>query len=122
MAGTFMSSAPAFTRTAPWRSSLTGALFGDPEVLVTARDLVSTGRARVVTGPAHVTCHHFAVDRHEVVFASGLPAESLLCGADLLNAIPGFGSGGIGQPVLDPDQRSARPVLRDYEVQALMTA
>lgn len=105
-----------------WRSPLTGVLFGDTEVLVTARDLIDSGRARFVSGLKTVTYHHFALDRHEIVFASGQPVESLLCGADLLNSLPGASPGGFGHPAIDPDQRSTRPVLRQYEVQALMMA
>lgn len=96
-------------------------LFGEDEVLVAARDLVD-GRAVISSMPeAGITYIHFSFDRHEIVRADGLLAESfrpgpvtlpaLSCGSreELYRLFPD-----LGQPTAAPHP-PARPLLKRWE-------
>ncbi|KAA9008286.1 Hint domain-containing protein [Histidinibacterium aquaticum] len=52
------------------------SLFNAPEVLVRAADLVDDARIRPDRGLREVRYIHLALDRHEIVFANGVPCES----------------------------------------------
>lgn len=52
------------------------ALFGTPEVLVRAQDLIDDHRVMVDTQLREVTYVHVLLDSHQIVFANGLPTES----------------------------------------------
>ncbi len=53
------------------------ALFGEPEVLVAARDLVNDGAVHVDHRVREMTYVHLMLPRHAVIEANGLPCESL---------------------------------------------
>lgn len=57
------------------------ALFGETEVLVAAEDLVDGGGVTVDLGARETTYIHVLLERHEVVWANGLPTESFHPGA-----------------------------------------
>ncbi|MGB7317220.1 MAG: Hint domain-containing protein [Planktotalea sp.] len=61
-------------------------LFGEPEVLVSAKYLCSNPGIRRVLGGT-VTYIHMLFDRHEIVFADGAASESLFPGEGALNAL-----------------------------------
>ena len=61
------------------RDNLAELLFGEPEVLVAARDLVNDRSVRRRAG-GDVTYVHLLFDRHQVVFSDGLETESFLPG------------------------------------------
>lgn len=61
------------------RDSLAELLFGETEVLVTARDLVNDKSVRRIEG-GMVEYVHILFDRHQVVISEGLPTESFLPG------------------------------------------
>lgn len=65
------------------RSRIARRMYGSDEILIAARRLTGLhGIAlRPATGPVRYI--HFALDRHEIVFANGLPAETLLLGAEV---------------------------------------
>lgn len=68
-----------------WRAELH---FGEAEVLVAACHLVD-GQAVTVEPPDRgVTYYHIMFDRHEIVRAEGLPAESFRAGPQAMNSIP----------------------------------
>ncbi len=73
------------------RMLVTGAraelLFGQREVLVAAKHLVDGEKIRI-EARAQVTYYHFLLDAHQIVFAEGCPAESLLAGAQTLATLP----------------------------------
>ncbi len=52
------------------------ALFNTPEVLVAAQDLIDDRRVHVDHSLREVTYYHLLLERHEVVWANGLPTES----------------------------------------------
>ena len=84
-------------------SRIAGRMFGSGEVLVPAIRLVGLpGIELSDTGPAVTYCH-LLLDRHEIVFAEGAPAESLLPGPLALDAM-----GNAARA----DLRRAMPALR----------
>jgi hypothetical protein len=66
-----------------WRAEL---LFGETSVLVRAKDLVDDDRVVRVEG-GFVDYHHILFDRHEIVYAEGVPSESFQPGAQALGAL-----------------------------------
>lgn len=100
-------------------------LFGEAEVLVAAKDLVN-GRCIVQRPGGEVEYLHLLLDRHAVLFAEGLAAESLLPGGEGLR---GFGAEAVAEiralfPALDPATGAgygpaARPILRAHEARVL---
>ncbi|MGZ9812448.1 Hint domain-containing protein [Pseudoroseicyclus sp. H15] len=66
-----------------WRAEL---LFGQPEVLVAARHLVNDRTIRILPCD-EITYVHLALDRHEILHAEGLAAESLYLGPGALASL-----------------------------------
>lgn len=62
------------------RSEIARAAFGVPEVLIAARKLLPLPGVRLAPGKRNVTYIHLLMDRHEIIFADGVPTESLLAG------------------------------------------
>lgn len=69
------------------RSDVAGRMFGADEVLVAAHRLLGLKGVELATDVDHVEYYHMLFDRHEVVFANGAPAESLLTGHEALHAL-----------------------------------
>ncbi|WP_135504088.1 Hint domain-containing protein [Roseovarius aestuariivivens] len=100
--------------------------FGEPEVLVAARDLVDG--ARVTRAPCDtVEYFHLLFDRHQIVYSEGLATESFLPGpqishsfeAEILREICAL------FPEIDPTtgtgySAAARPMLKRFEAHVLM--
>ncbi len=59
------------------RSDRADLLFGEPEILVFARDLVDGRTVYRDTGCGEVEYIHLLFDRHEIVVSNGTPSESL---------------------------------------------
>lgn len=108
-----------------WRAEL---FFGKPEVLVAARHLVDGHRIRRAPRPM-VGYWHVLLDQHEILWANGLAAESLLPApytlasldeetrAELLAIFPDMaGMWGLGA------WQTARPVLSRREAHMLVGA
>lgn len=107
-----------------WRAEL---LFGEPSVLVRAKDMLNgAGVARIEGGS--VTYHHILFDRHEIVYAEGVASESFQPGAqslaglapeaaeDLLRLFPDLPDNpGVAGP-------AARPSLKSHEARCLLAA
>ncbi|WP_220443728.1 Hint domain-containing protein [Paracoccus luteus] len=68
------------------RSAIAQRMFGAPEVLVAAKQLLQIDGIDI-DDAAEVTYVHFLCDRHEVVFSNGAPTESLYTGAEALKAV-----------------------------------
>jgi hypothetical protein len=105
-----------------WMAEL---MFGEDEVLVAAKDLVNECSVRVVDG-GEVEYVHLLFDRHEIVFAEGMPTESFLPGPHILSALEGAARAEVLSlfPEIDPCTRdgygaSARAGLRAYEARML---
>ncbi|MBF9032483.1 type I secretion protein [Rhodobacterales bacterium HKCCE3408] len=105
-----------------WQAELA---FGSPEVLIAARHMVD-GRDIRIEERAEITYIHLAFDRHEVIYAEGVPTESFHPGeqglramddaarAAFFDAFPGLG----GDPMAYGP--TARPVARGFEAQAMI--
>lgn len=63
-------------------------LFGEPEVLVAAKDLVGLPGITADTKPCSVVYHHLLLDRHQVLLANGAAAESLHPGPMAFDNLP----------------------------------
>lgn len=108
-----------------WRAEL---MFGAHEVLVPAKALINGRSIRPVEG-GMVEYFHVLLPSHEIIFANGAPAESLLLSSytldvlgdgehdDLIDLYPSLLQG--GEVIQRP---TSRPVLRSYEAQALAAA
>lgn len=69
------------------RSRIARNMFGFPEVLVAAKDLVFLNGIGVVDDLETVEYWHFMFDSHQVVYAEGSAAESLFATTDSLASI-----------------------------------
>lgn len=58
------------------RGRAADALFGTPEVLVRAQDLVNDHSVLIDTSLREVTYVHILLEAHQIVFANGVPSES----------------------------------------------
>ncbi len=100
-------------------------MFGEAEVLVAAKDLVN-GRSIVAQEGGTVDYLHLLFDRHEVIWAEGLAAESFLPGPMTLVDFDAAARRALAAalPQVDPATGAgygpaARRMLRAHEVQAL---
>jgi hypothetical protein len=99
-------------------------LFGQEEVLAPARSLVDGDRVWVREG-GEVEYFHLLFDRHEIVFAEGVPAESLFVSRESLRGLGHEGYAELAalfpELVLRPEAWGAlsRPVLRGREARLL---
>jgi Hint domain len=97
-------------------------LFGEPEVLVKAKDLINDHSIRSDNSKSQITYFHLLLDKHEILQSNGMATESFLPGPEtmpdydaetqqeILDLFPSLASGaarGFGQ--------SIRPTLRGYE-------
>jgi hypothetical protein len=110
------------------RDTYAELMFGEPEVLVAAKDLVN-GRTIRRRECEKVTYVHILFDRHQVVFSEGLATESFLPGPQTTKSFETHMIEEICEifPDLDPHTGagygpSARPGLRNFETQALLAA
>lgn len=110
------------------RDSLSEVLFGEPEVLVAARDLVNDLSIRRIEGGT-VSYVHILFDQHQVAYSEGLKTESFLPGPQIttsfeaeiveeiytlfpeIDLCTGAGYGPAAQPCLKPYE--ARLLLRE---------
>jgi hypothetical protein len=110
------------------KDSLAELLFGEAEVLVSARDLVNDHSITRREGD-EVTYVHLLFDRHQVVFSEGLETESFLPGPqtacsfeaqvveEIYSIFPELDpETGVGYPV------AARRTLKRYEAELLRAA
>lgn len=102
-----------------WRNEL---YFGDTQVLVAAKHLVN-GRTIRVTPQPEVTYLHMILDAHEVIYAEGIPSETLHMGSDSVGTLGPAALTEIKSifPELFADPKlTARPCLRAYEGRILV--
>jgi Ca2+-binding RTX toxin-like protein len=108
-----------------WQAEL---MFGEPEVLATAKSLVNDHTIRRIEG-GEVEYHHILFERHEIILAEGAPSESFHPGEQGLKALdaptrdevltlfPELAAGGSGRYGV-----AARMALKDHEGRALCRA
>lgn len=100
-------------------------LFGEPEVLVKAKDLVNGTSVRCVESDQPVTYVHLLFDRHQILCSDGLASESYLPGpmmsksfdaeaqAEILTLFPELAD------MTSCKWQAARPILKTHEARAL---
>ncbi len=110
------------------RDTLSELLFGEPEVLVSAKHLINDRTIRRMEG-GFVTYVHLLFDSHQVVFSEGLATESFLPGPQTEDCFEEAVLEEIREifPELDPAtgqgySPAARRTLRAYEAEVLMAA
>lgn len=109
------------------RDGLAELLFGDPEVLVAAKDLVNDRSVRPVEG-GEVEYVHILFDEHQVVFSEGLATESFLPGPQIKDSFEAEIVQEICAlfPEIDPEtgagySAAARRTLRAHEARVLLS-
>lgn len=63
-------------------------MFGEAEVLIPAKALLPLPGVHLDSSRKPVTYYHIMLQNHEIVFANGIPAESLYLGQQALKSIP----------------------------------
>jgi len=101
-------------------------LFGEAEVLATAKSLCRWPGIEVVQPSGPVEYFHILLDRHEILFAEDAPAESLFLGEEALLSMQPEGLLELAQIFADKPGalpagfgQAARIMLRDYETEVL---
>ena len=69
------------------RSTISDRMFGEHEVFLPANKLVGLPGITVDSAARSVEYFHILLDRHEVVFAEGAPAESLFTGPEAIKSV-----------------------------------
>jgi len=57
--------------------------FGEPEILVPAKALLHSDAAYLSQSDVEIRYHHLLLDSHDIVFANGVPSETLFFGEQL---------------------------------------
>jgi hypothetical protein len=110
------------------RDSLAELMFGEPEVLVAAKDLVNDRSVRRITG-GDVEYIHLLFDRHQIVMSEGLATESFHPGPQTMADFPAETLDELTTlfPDLDPETGlgygpAVRRSLKTFEARALIKA
>lgn len=69
------------------RSKIAKRMYGKSEVLAPAKDLTAIKGIEQAPITGSITYYHILMDRHEILYAEGAPAESLYLGAETRHAI-----------------------------------
>lgn len=101
-------------------------LFGEAEVLVAAKHLLSLPGVFRAVGTGKVSYHHLLMQQHHLVIAEGAAAETLYPGPQVFEALPARSVATLEQILLaqhctqSRPNPSARRVLLAHEVQVLL--
>lgn len=69
------------------RSKIAQRMFGCPELLVAAKQLLEVDGIDIVESPEGLTYYHLLLDRHELIIANGALTETLYTGPQALNGV-----------------------------------
>ena len=72
-------------------SKVAERMFGNTEVLVAAKQLLAIDGVDIANDFGDVTYYHILFDQHEIVFAGGIPSESLYLGSEALKSLSAAG-------------------------------
>ena len=101
-------------------------MFGEPEVLVRAKELINDQTIRTDHSRPRFTYFHLLLDAHEILLSNGMATESFLPGPEtlpgydaetqkeLLGLFPSLAAGANGR-----FGETARPTLRSFETNML---
>lgn len=87
-------------------SNVAEKMFGEREVLIAAKHLLAIDGVEIATDVEEVTYVHFLCDKHEIVFAEGVPSETLYAGREALRS--------VGEKALE-EIFAIFPELRNYD-------
>lgn len=99
-------------------------MFGTPEVLASAISLINDHSVQIDNQAGDIEYHHIMLEKHEIIFANGLPTESFYPGTSALRSLdaptlnefrtlfPEIAAGGVSG--------SARPLLKRFEAEVLV--
>jgi hypothetical protein len=109
------------------RSRIAERMFGTMEVLVAAKHLVGHNGVEIAQDIDEVEYWHFMFDQHEVVFAEGARAESLLVGPEAVKSVSHEALDEILQilpelyeTVHHPLVAAARPIVSGRRMQTML--
>ena len=68
-------------------SKIAERMFGEKEVLVAAKHLTALEGIEVMSPKDGVEYHHFLCENHEIIYANGVPSETLFTGPEALKAV-----------------------------------
>lgn len=104
------------------RSSIAQRMFGTHEVLVAAKQLQAVEGIDTPQRDS-VTYYHIALDRHDIIYANGVEAESLLPGREALKSVTAAARQELEQlfPAIASQDHppSARPIAQGREARNL---
>lgn len=101
-------------------------LFGDAEVLVSAKHLLELPGVFRAVGMAKVSYHHLLLEQHQLVLADGAAAETLFPGPQVFEALPQRAIEGMSAVMLDHERDqigqgpAVRRVLQAHEARVLV--
>ncbi|WP_245540908.1 Hint domain-containing protein [Octadecabacter antarcticus] len=105
-------------------SKVAERMFGNTEVLVAAKQLLAIDGVDIADDFGDVTYYHMLFDQHEIVFAEGIPSESLYLGSEAKKSLSAAGREEI--TALFPElllltfkPKSCRPIIRGKRARKL---
>lgn len=106
------------------RSKIVRRMTGASEVFVAAKTLLALDGVNLVHDTDGVTYYHLLLDQHEVIYANGMPTESLMTGKQALYAI-GLGSVleimTLFPSLIHTAGQPARPIVKGPKIANLIT-
>jgi Ca2+-binding RTX toxin-like protein len=72
-------------------SKVAQRMFGDTEILVAAKQLLAIDGVDIADGFEDVTYFHILFDQHEIIYANGVPSESLYLGKEAQKSLSAAG-------------------------------
>lgn len=102
------------------RSAVVRRMTGDQEALVSIKHLQGYPGIAPVETPADVTYVHIALSQHDIVYANGLPAETLFPGKMVLESLSSEDQMGLRRLFAETEPSRARHFLTRREAQTLM--
>ena len=106
------------------RSKIVRRMTGASEVFVAAKTLLALDGVNLVHDTDDVTYYHLLLDQHEVIYANGMPTESLMTGKQALYAI-GLGSVleimTLFPSLIHTAGQPARPIVKGPKIANLIT-
>lgn len=106
------------------RSKIVRRMTGASEVFVAAKTLLALDGVNLVNDTDDVTYYHLLLDQHEVIYANGMPTESLMTGKQALYAI-GLGSVleimTLFPSLIHTAGQPARPIVKGPKIANLIT-
>ncbi|MEJ8560624.1 Hint domain-containing protein [Yoonia sp. GPGPB17] len=105
-------------------SAVCERMFGSNEILVPAIKLTELPGVFVEEQDEPVTYHHLMTDQHDIIYAEGIPSETLLSGPNAIKALPDealIELLAIFPNILEDTSEPARPIERSKRISRMIT-